>query len=141
MALFALMSLVWGSTWLAMKFGVASVPPVFFGGTRFVAAGLVLLLIAWRRQEWRCFTRAEWGRLVLVQGLMVVLTYSALFWAIRYVPSGLAAVLDLGADAGEPAGFRRHAGRRSVERPRDGIPHPGLRRLGGVVRTEDHGAR
>ena len=95
MALFALMSLVWGSTWLAMKFGVASVPPVFFGGTRFVAAGLVLLLIAWRRREWRRFTRAEWGRLVLVQGLMVVLTYSALFWAIRYVPSGLAAVLDL----------------------------------------------
>jgi len=36
--LFALMCLIWGATWLAMTFGVASVPPVFFAGTRFVVA-------------------------------------------------------------------------------------------------------
>jgi drug/metabolite transporter (DMT)-like permease len=34
--LFALMCLIWGATWLAMKVGVASVPPVFFAGTRLV---------------------------------------------------------------------------------------------------------
>ena len=38
--LFALMCLIWGATWLAMKFAVASVPPIFFAGTRFVVAGL-----------------------------------------------------------------------------------------------------
>jgi drug/metabolite transporter (DMT)-like permease len=93
--LFALMCLIWGATWLAMKFGVASVPAVFFGGTRFVVAGLVLLLFAWLRDEIRRPERHELGRLVLVQLLMVVLTYAPLFWAIRHVPSGLTAVLDL----------------------------------------------
>jgi drug/metabolite transporter (DMT)-like permease len=93
--LFALMCLIWGATWLAMKSAVASVPPVFFAGTRFVVAGLVLLLLAWLRGEVRRLVWCELGRLLLVQLLMVVLTYSTLFWAIRYVPSGLTAVLDL----------------------------------------------
>lgn len=93
--LFALMCLIWGATWLAMKLGVASVPPIFFGGTRFVVAGMALLLIAWARGEARRLDRAEIGRLVLVQLLMVVLTYAPLFWAILHVPSGLTAVLDL----------------------------------------------
>jgi drug/metabolite transporter (DMT)-like permease len=93
--LFAMICLIWGATWLAMKLGVASVPPVFFGGTRFVMAGLILLLLAWSRGEMRRLGRHELGRLVLVQLLMVVLTYAPLFWGIRYVPSGLTAVLDL----------------------------------------------
>jgi drug/metabolite transporter (DMT)-like permease len=93
--LFTLMCLIWGATWLAMKLGVASVPPIFFAGTRFVVAGLVLLLFAWVRGETRRLHRPEIGRLVLVQLLMVVLTYASLFWGIKYVPSGLTAVLDL----------------------------------------------
>jgi drug/metabolite transporter (DMT)-like permease len=78
-----------------MKLGVASVPPVFFAGTRFVVAGLVMLLLAGLRGEVRRLDRRELSRLVLVQLLMVVLTYAPLFWGIRYVPSGLTAVLDL----------------------------------------------
>jgi drug/metabolite transporter (DMT)-like permease len=93
--LFAVMCLIWGTTWLAMKLGVASVPPIFFGGTRFVAAGLALLVFAWARGLTRRLNRREIGRLVLVQLCMVVLTYAPLFWAIVYVPSGLTAVLDL----------------------------------------------
>jgi drug/metabolite transporter (DMT)-like permease len=93
--LFVLMCLIWGTTWLAMKVGVASVPPIFFGGTRFVAAGLALLVFAWARGLVRRLDRAEIGRLLLVQLLMVVLTYAPLFWGILYVPSGLTAVLDL----------------------------------------------
>ncbi|MBN8872338.1 MAG: EamA family transporter [Rhodospirillales bacterium] len=93
--LFVAMCLIWGTTWLAMKVGVASVPPVFFAGTRFVVAGLVLLLLAWARGETRRLARREWGRLALVQLLMVVLTYATLFWGIVHVPSGLTAVLDL----------------------------------------------
>jgi drug/metabolite transporter (DMT)-like permease len=78
-----------------MKFGVATVPPVFFGGTRFVAAGAAMLLLGWAHGEFRWLRRAEIGRLVVLQILMVVLTYGPLFWAIRHVPSGLTAVLDL----------------------------------------------
>jgi drug/metabolite transporter (DMT)-like permease len=94
--LFAVMCVIWGATWLAMKLGVASVPPVFFAGTRFVVAGLALLLLAGLRGEVRQLEWLEFRRLVLVQQLMIVLTYASLFWGIRYVPSGLTAVLDLG---------------------------------------------
>jgi EamA-like transporter family/CDP-archaeol synthase len=52
-SLFALMCLIWGASWLAMKLGVASVPPVFFAGTRFLVAGLVMLLVAGLRGEVR----------------------------------------------------------------------------------------
>jgi drug/metabolite transporter (DMT)-like permease len=85
-SLFALMCLIWGATWLAMKFGVASVPAVFFGGTRFVVAGLVLLLFAWLRSEVRRLGRHELGRLVLVQLLMVVLTYARSFGPFAMFP-------------------------------------------------------
>jgi drug/metabolite transporter (DMT)-like permease len=93
--LFALMCLIWGATWLAMKLGVATVPPVFFGGTRFLVAGLLLLLLAALLGETKRLGRQELGRLMLVQMLMVVLTYGPLFWGILHVPSGLTAVLDL----------------------------------------------
>jgi drug/metabolite transporter (DMT)-like permease len=92
---FVFMSLIWGATWLAMKLGVATVPPIFFGGTRFLVAGLLLLLLAIFRGETRRFNLRELGRLVLVQLLIVVLTYAPLFWGILHVPSGLTAVLDL----------------------------------------------
>lgn len=95
LVLFVVMCLIWGATWLAMKLGVQTVPPVFFAGTRFVIAGLALLLLAWVRGEARSLDRYAFGRLVLVQLLMVVLTYAPLFWGIQYVPSGLTAVLDL----------------------------------------------
>jgi drug/metabolite transporter (DMT)-like permease len=92
---FAVMCLIWGATWLAMKVGVTDVAPVFFGSTRFVVAGLILLMLAWLRGELRRFRPHELSRLLLVQLLMLVLTYAPLFWGIRHVPSGLTAVLDL----------------------------------------------
>ena len=45
-ALFAVLCFVWGTTWLAMKVGIAVVPPGVFAGTRWTTAGLMLLL--WR---------------------------------------------------------------------------------------------
>src|SRR5580704_15994708 len=93
--LFTLMCVIWGATWLAMKLAVASVSPIFFAGTRFVAAGIVLLMFAGLRGEMRRLARPELGRLLIVQLLMVVLTYAPLFWGIRHAPSGLTAVLDL----------------------------------------------
>jgi drug/metabolite transporter (DMT)-like permease len=95
LGLFAAICLIWGGTWLAMKVGIESVPPVFFAGTRFLAAGAILLLISWLRNETRRLEPREVARLVAICLLMVVLTYAPLFWAMRYVPSGLSAVLDL----------------------------------------------
>jgi drug/metabolite transporter (DMT)-like permease len=45
LALFILMSLIWGGTWAAVKAGVTAVPPIFFAGTRFVLISVVLVLM------------------------------------------------------------------------------------------------
>lgn len=92
--LFAMMCLVWGTTWIAIRAGVEAVPPVFFAGTRFTAAGAVLLALA-ARGDGVAVPRADWPRLAVVTLLMIVATYALLFWGVRFVSTGLAAVLDL----------------------------------------------
>ena len=40
---------IWGSTWIGTKAGIQVVPPLLFAGTRFTAAGALLLVYAWTR--------------------------------------------------------------------------------------------
>jgi drug/metabolite transporter (DMT)-like permease len=97
--LFLAMCVVWGLTWIAIKIGVASIPPLLFAGTRFTVAGIILL--AWQALAARGqaaslrIRRSDWGGMLIVSLLVIVGTYSLLFWGMRNVASGLAAVLNL----------------------------------------------
>jgi drug/metabolite transporter (DMT)-like permease len=97
--LFLVMCVVWGLTWIAIKLGVVSIPPLLFAGTRFTAAGAILL--AWQAGTARSaaaplqIRRADWRGMLIVSLLVIVTTYSLLFWGMRNVASGLAAVLNL----------------------------------------------
>ncbi len=94
-ALFALMCLVWGATWVALKVGTEAVPPVFFAGTRFTVAGVILLAaLQWQGNVGR-IARADLPRSAAVTLLMISATYALLFWGAQFVSSGLAAILDL----------------------------------------------
>jgi len=94
-ALFAVMCLIWGATWIAVKAGISTVPPSLFAGTRFIVAGSILLLFLRWRGDRLGIARTDLPRLVAVTVLMVVATYALLFWGARFVSSGLAAILDL----------------------------------------------
>ena len=94
-AAFSLMCLIWGLTWLAMKAGIAAVPPLVFAGTRFVVAGGLLTALCLARGVPLPTARGSLLRLAGVTLLMVVVTYGLLFWGMLFVPSGLSAVLDL----------------------------------------------
>lgn len=94
-ALFAVVCLVWGATWVAAKVGIEAVPPVFFAGTRFTVAGGVLLGALWWRGALEAVARPDLARLATVASLMIVATYALLFWGAQFVSSGLAAILDL----------------------------------------------
>jgi len=94
-AAFGLMCLIWGLTWLAMKAGIATVPPLMFAGTRFVVAGGMLIAFCIARGVPLPAARTGLLRLAGVTLLMVVATYGLLFWGMLFVPSGLSAVLDL----------------------------------------------
>lgn len=94
--LFAVLCVVWGTTWLAMKVGIATVPPGLFSGTRWTAAALILLVWRWLRgQPIRIGTRLA-GRLVLVAILMISFNAVIQQYGLRYVGSGLAAVITSG---------------------------------------------
>jgi drug/metabolite transporter (DMT)-like permease len=44
LALFGVMSLIWGATWAAIKIGVTAVPPIFFAGMRYALTSILLAL-------------------------------------------------------------------------------------------------
>jgi len=91
--MFAVLCFVWGTTWLAMKVGIATVPPGFFAGTRWTVAGLALLL--YRALSGHTFAvpfRLR-GRLILCSVLLVSANQVVQLYGLRYVTAGLAAVL------------------------------------------------
>jgi drug/metabolite transporter (DMT)-like permease len=94
-AMFAAMCLIWGMTWIAMKVGIAAVPPCLFAGTRFVAAGAALLAWLWWQGRPMRIARGHVPRMVAVTLLIMTGAYALLFWGTVYVNSGLAATLDM----------------------------------------------
>jgi drug/metabolite transporter (DMT)-like permease len=89
---FAIIYLVWGSTFLAIRVGVREVPPFLLAGLRFLIAGLILF--GWLRAKGTVWPSArEWFSATLLAVLIFVLDYGLLFWAERRVPSGIAAVM------------------------------------------------
>jgi len=83
---------VWGSTYLAIRVAVESVPPLFAAGVRFLIAGTVLHLWALMRGM-PSPTRIQWRNLTILGALMFLAPYGGLFWAEKSMPSGIAAVL------------------------------------------------
>jgi drug/metabolite transporter (DMT)-like permease len=90
---FAAVYLIWGSTYLAIRFAIETIPPLLMAGIRFLIAGTVLYVIV------RCFKgvakpeRYHWRGAVLVGGLMLLGGNGGVVWAEQRVPSGIAALL------------------------------------------------
>ena len=110
LAFFAIYVL-WGTSFLAIRIAVLEVPPLFAAGTRFFVAGVVLYGFMRLRGRPRP-TASQWRSLALIGLLMFVAEYGPLFWAEKYVPSGIASVLEatlpLITMALETWVFRRH---------------------------------
>jgi len=91
-AAWVVLCLVWGTTYLAIRVAIESIPPLLMAGVRWVVAGS--LLIAFFRirgdpfPEWR-----QWLSLAVRGALLIGLGNGAVVWAEQTVPSGLAAVL------------------------------------------------
>jgi drug/metabolite transporter (DMT)-like permease len=92
-AMFVFLCVVWGTTWLGMKVGIAVVPPGVFAGLRWSCAGLALL--AWRLSQGHRprLPRRLIPRMVLVALLLVSISQVIQLYALRHITAGLAAVL------------------------------------------------
>jgi drug/metabolite transporter (DMT)-like permease len=86
-------SLIWGSTWLAIKLGLEAMPPFLSAGMRFAIAAGILAALSWGRG----IPLPRGGRthagLLALGFLNFVVNYGAVYWGEQYVSSGLTAVL------------------------------------------------
>jgi drug/metabolite transporter (DMT)-like permease len=89
---FAAVYVIWGSTYLAIRVGVRSLPPFLMSGCRFVAAGGLLYALL-RARGVRAPTRAEWGHGAVAGLLMLTGGNGLVTIAEKDVPSNLTALL------------------------------------------------
>jgi drug/metabolite transporter (DMT)-like permease len=82
---------IWGSTYLAIRYAVETVPPLLTAAIRHTVAGS--LLLGWAMLRGFRPTRANWFAGLVVGSLFFVVGHGLLHWAQQYVASGLAAVL------------------------------------------------
>lgn len=87
---FAAIYLVWGSTYLAIRFAIESIPPFLMAGMRFLVAGGALFL--WARRGQPKPTLAQWRSAILIGIALLLFSNGGVTWAEQLVPSGIAAL-------------------------------------------------
>ena len=89
---FAAVYVLWGSTYLAIRVGVETIPPFLMAGMRHLTAGV--LLLGWLRLSGTpAPSRRHWRSAAIIGGLMLLGGNGLVTWAERRVPSGLAALI------------------------------------------------
>lgn len=88
---FAAVFVVWGTTFLAIRYAVETIPPLVAAGARHAAAGSVLFALAWLR-GYRP-RRTDWIGGSVLGGLFFLAGHGLLHWAEQHIASGLAALL------------------------------------------------
>ncbi|MSO49101.1 MAG: EamA family transporter [Acidobacteria bacterium] len=88
----AAVCLIWGTTYLAIKIALETIPPFLMGGIRYLIGGSILAVWVLARGQALPPPR-EWGRLALLGFLMIALGNGGVVWAEQYLASGLTAVV------------------------------------------------
>lgn len=91
-AAFAAIYVIWGSTYLAIRVAVETLPPFSVAGIRFLIAGAVLYGVAALRGGARPGA-AEWRSAVIAGGLLLLGGNGAVMWASTFAPSGFVALI------------------------------------------------
>jgi drug/metabolite transporter (DMT)-like permease len=98
---FAIVYLVWGSTYVVTKIGVDRLPPFLFAAVRFLIGGALLWFVARLLARSRglpmmpIIPRQEWRGLIVVGFFAVFVSNGAAVWGLQHIPSNLAALLNV----------------------------------------------
>ena len=97
---FLLLCFCWGSTFIPLKEGLFTLPPLLFAGLRFVLAASVFgVLLALRTKRGPLPVGRHLLRLMGAALLAIALNYGLLFWGAQFLPSGISALVNFGAVA------------------------------------------
>ena len=89
---FAAVYLIWGSTYLAIRFAIETIPPYLMGGVRFLIAGGLLYAVL-RLRGAAAPTRRQWRATAIAGGLLLFGGNGGVMVAEQFVPSSLAALI------------------------------------------------
>ena len=89
---FAALYLIWGSTFLGIRFAIETIPPFLMAGARFVAAGLIMYAIAWSQGIGKS-TWANWRTSLIIGACLLLAGNGGVTISEQYIDSGLAALI------------------------------------------------
>lgn len=90
---FAAVYVVWGSTYLGIRYAIETLPPFLMAGTRFSLAGAILFTWAKLNGESIRSSFSQWPKALAIGGLLLLGGNGGVTWAEKYIPSGFAALL------------------------------------------------
>src|SRR5881227_2259290 len=89
---FAALYVIWGSTYLGIRFAIETIPPFLMAGARFVLAGVIMYAIAWSqgigKSSW-----ANWRTSLIIGACLLLAGNGGVTISERYIDSGLAALI------------------------------------------------
>ena len=89
---FAAIYIIWGTTYLAIRLAVETIPPFFMAATRFIIAGVITFLIL-RARGIPIPKRIHWQSAAIIGAFMIVGGNGLVTWSEQQVPSGIAALV------------------------------------------------
>ena len=89
---FAAIYIIWGSTYLAIRYAIETIPPLMMIGARSLAAGIILYVFS-RFKNTEKIRRENILPLITIGALFFLIGHGLVAWGQQYVPSGMAAVL------------------------------------------------
>ena len=93
LALIALLSGIWGSTWLVIQGGLDHLPPLTGAAPRFLLAGAVFALIAPRLSRREGGERPSFGLVAIIGTLNITISYAIVYASQTVLPSGLVSLI------------------------------------------------
>jgi len=90
---FAAVYILWGSTYLGIRFAIETLPPFLMAGTRFTVAGAILLTWSLLNGQRFVLSPSQWQKALIVGGLLLLCGNGGVTWAEKYVATSLAALL------------------------------------------------
>lgn len=88
---FAIVYIVWGSTFGAIKVGLDSFPPIVLAGFRFILAGMVFLTFS-KLSDFKSMTSKDYRNEIIV-GLLLNMGNAGVCWSEQYISTGMAALI------------------------------------------------
>jgi drug/metabolite transporter (DMT)-like permease len=89
---FAALYLVWGSTYLGIRFAIETIPPFLMAGARFLAAGVIMFAIAWSQSACKS-SWANWRVSLIVGACLLLAGNGGVTISEQYIDTGLAALI------------------------------------------------